>query len=118
VRPGPDRFLLLFVALLLLVPAGAVRAEADTASAYKRCRDIVLRNPDGSIYTQTHGLFEKHAACGLARRLARRYLSDDGVRPARILGFVCSGGSDGVACRKGRKRVTWGYYFDRPTARA
>jgi hypothetical protein len=82
------------------------------SAAYKRCRDVILRNADGSLYTRTRGLFEKHTTCGVARRLARRYLADDGESGASLFGFTCSGGGDGVACRKGRRRVTWGYYSD------
>ena len=83
---------------------------------YRRCRDVVIRNPDGGVYTQTEGLFQKRTGCRVARRLARKYMANDGIHPPRTLGFTCEGGSDGVACRKGvKKRVTWGYYFDRPT---
>lgn len=109
--------LLASMAVLVVVSMGFSANLASASTGYKRCRDVVIRNGDGSIYTQTDGLFAKHASCGLARRLARRYLSNDGVRPPRTLGFTCSGGSDGVACSKGRKRVTWGYYFDRPEIR-
>lgn len=81
---------------------------------YNRCRDVVIRNSDGGVYTRTRGLFQKNASCRLARKLARRYLANDGIRPPRTLGFICDGGSDGVACSNGEKRVTWGYYYDRP----
>jgi hypothetical protein len=107
----------LVAALMGAASAAGERHAPERRAAladYHRCRDVVIRNTSGGIYTRTHGLFGKRASCRLARRLARRYLSNDGIRPPRILGFACEGGSDGVACRRGHQRVTWGYYFDRP----
>ena len=86
--------------------------NADAAARYKRCRNVVITNPAGGVYTRTHGLFVSRGSCRLARRVARRYLINDGAGVKRPYGFRCAGGADGVACRKGRIRVTWGYYYD------
>lgn len=108
---------ILFLSLTVAHTSGMALAtphagRASASSAYKRCHDVTLRNPNGSIYTRTSGLFAKHATCALARRLARVYLSNDAEHDEPVLGFTCSGGGDGVACVKGRRHVTWGYYFD------
>lgn len=85
---------------------------------YDRCRDVIIRNQDGSVYTRTNGLFVLKTSCRVGRAVAHKYLADDGVRGGKTLGFKCRGGSDGVACEKSRKRVTWGYYFDRQDTRS
>lgn len=101
-------------ALAATAMAGPASEQADAAS-YKRCSDVVLRTGDGSVYTQTQGLWAKRASCRTARRVARSYMQgaegNAGAAP-RPLGYRCAGGADGVACKKGRKRITWGYYID------
>ncbi len=101
-----------------IIAAPADAGISESRSGYERCDDVIIRNSDGSVYTRTHGLFVKNVGCHKGRRVARKYLVDDGAGPKNPLGFSCSGGSDGVACRKGRKHVTWGYYFDRPSSKA
>lgn len=89
--------------------------EPANAASYKRCADVIIRTGDGGVYTRTRGLFHLRASCKTARSVARRYLSaseGNAGRAPRPLGFRCRGGSDGVACKKGRQRVTWGYYHD------
>ena len=98
--------LALIAACLLLVPA------TEASPHYKRCHNVIIRNSNGSVFTQTNGLFVARGSCRLARRLARRYLSFEGEGRRPTLGFKCSGGSDGVACHRNGKRVTWGYYYD------
>jgi hypothetical protein len=102
------------VSAALLVPMGSCVASSPAVRsvAYQRCKDVVIRNEDGSVYTQTKGLFQKNAGCAPARRLAHRYLANDGVRPATLLGYTCTGGVDGVSCKRGNRRITWGYYID------
>jgi hypothetical protein len=105
---------ILFAGVLAAVAPGG--QSSANAAKVKRCRDVIIRNPDGSVYTRTHGLFAIRTSCSKARRVARIYLhraeGNGSGRPVRPLGFTCSGGSDGVACHKGRRRVSWGYYYD------
>lgn len=118
-RPQRSRAELLLWAVLVVSTASLstlfYAAETATAAGYKRCADVIIRNGDGGVYTRTRGLFHLRASCRTARTVARRYLSgiegNAGLAP-RPLGFRCSGGQDGVACKKGRQRVTWGYYQD------
>ncbi len=89
--------------------------EQADASPYKRCSDVIIRNGDGSVYTRTYGLWAHRVSCRTARTVSRRYLqgAEGNAGPApRPLGFRCEGGSDGVACKKGRKRISWGFYAD------
>jgi hypothetical protein len=107
----------LSVATVLIVSATTFAATAPAAPSasrsYKLCKNVVIRNSDESVYTRTHGLFVERTNCGTGRRVARKYLVDDGDGAKNPLGFHCSGGTDGVACRNGRKKVTWGYTYDR-----
>ena len=92
-------------------PAGAAPGRAEP----QRCRDVVLYNAPGVVFTQTRGLWAIRTSCRIARVVSRRYLSrSEGNAGPRVrpLGFRCSGGADGVACRKGKRTVTWGYYID------
>lgn len=92
--------------------AGSPSGELP-ARGYERCKNVVIRNQDGSVYTRTNGLFVLKTSCRVGRAVAHKYLVNDGAKGGKTLGFKCDGGSDGVACEKGPKRVTWGYYFDR-----
>jgi hypothetical protein len=75
--------------------------------SYRHCRDVVIRNSDGSIYTQTVGLARRSATCALARRVARRVMAHDGEGIASPLGFTCLRAADGFRCSRGAQRVKW-----------
>jgi hypothetical protein len=61
-------------AVILIAGALAAVAPAGQSSAngakVKRCRDVIIRNPDGSVYTRTHGLFAIRTSCSKARRVS------------------------------------------------
>jgi hypothetical protein len=102
------------VVLVLVLAAFCASAAAVTPVPYKRCQDVIIRNYDGSVYTRTRGLFAKRTSCRIARKVAHWFLVNDGSVTPHPQGFTCIGGSDGVSCRKGGRRVSWGYYRDRP----
>lgn len=96
-------------AILLIASPGNAFAGAE----YKRCKDVKIY-VNGNIYARTYGLFQKRTTCRQARRVARKVLhgSEGSEAAPHPFGYSCRSGEDGVACRKGRKRVTWGYYYD------
>jgi hypothetical protein len=100
--------------LMVLIAWAPAAASAAPNSGFKRCKNVVIRTGIGTVYTQTNGLFQRNTSCTEARKVARRYLSGSEGNEAtpRPLGYRCSGGADGVSCKKGRKIVTWGYYQD------
>jgi hypothetical protein len=117
----------LVVAETLLLAAGhdtspAAAAQSATAgypasaerAASRRCNNVVVRDHEGNVYTQTNGLWAIKVRCRKARRVARHYLthSEGNADPVRPYGFRCRGGEDGVSCRKGTRIVTWGWYYD------
>jgi len=112
-QPPAQRASLLVACLLYCLLLGGSFADRALAG-YKRCGGVAL--PGGSLdkHTKTEEVFASGTDCRTARRVARIYLREREARgrTVRPLGFRCSGGADGVACRKGKRRVTWGYYFD------
>ncbi len=91
---------------------------AGHASAHPRsCRNVVIRNADGSIYTRTHALRAKRVGCRRARKIAHARLVDDGAGKGKYRGFECRSSASGVHCHRHRKRVSWRYAAAR-TARA
>lgn len=116
---------LCFLAALAAAPAAwlaeppAARAAAApplaSAAFYTRCAGVVLPGGSPNDRTSTVGaVWALHVGCRTARRVAHIYMSvhERQGRSVHPLGFRCSGGADGVACRQGRRRVTWGYYWD------
>jgi hypothetical protein len=85
---------------------GSPRERVGTAP-YSHCRDVVIRNADGSVYTQSVGLARRSARCGLARRIARRVMRSDGEDIPSPLGFTCLRESGGFICSRGAQRVRW-----------
>lgn len=79
------------------------------ADAARRCKDVVLRLPDGSVYTRTAGLSARRTSCRAARKVARARLGDDGAGPFRYYGYRCRSRGRGTTCTKGRRRVRWLY---------
>lgn len=112
-RPSASALRLLAALTLSLLAILTGASTSAGAGDYKRCSDVFIYQ-NGQLYTRTNGLFQKHTTCRVARRVARKYLSgSEGSEQApHPYGYRCSGGEDGVACRKGRKRITWGYYYD------
>jgi len=104
------------IALAVFAIGPTTEAGAEAHGAPTQCQDIVIRNYDGSIYTRTYNLSQKNTGCGLTRRLAHRYLANDGERPPTLLGFQCAGDANGVSCRDRDRRVTWEYHS--PSAEA
>jgi hypothetical protein len=109
-------YVVLTVVVLLLGLGGAGSARASARSqpgpgtpspSYRPCRDVVIRNGDGSVYTQTVGLARRSTTCALARRVARRVMSDDGEGIPSPLGFACSRAAGGFLCSRGAQRVRW-----------
>lgn len=100
----------LLLALVSLWPPGS----AEGAEA-RPCRDVVIRNQDGSIYTRTDGLYAKGVSCRRARQIAYAFLVDDGEPSPEPHGFQCAPRADGSggACRRGAKRVSWRFAFAR-----
>lgn len=89
--------------------AFAQRSE-PVARGCERCKSVDAHNDDGRI--RTHGLFVQGTSCRVGQKVAHKY-PVGGASAAEPLGFMCSGGTDDVACMKGRQRVTWGYTYDR-----
>jgi len=89
-------------------PASAERA------APRRCKNVVVHDGEGNVYTRTNGLWAIKVRCRKARRVARYYLThaEGNAEPVRPYGYRCRGGEDGVSCRKGTRIVTWGWYYD------
>jgi hypothetical protein len=111
-RPASIRRLLLPAAIATVAAWSPGTASAATPH---RCRDVVIRTGSGAIHTRTTGLFGIGVGCTTARKVARYYLSrneGNAGGPVRPYGYRCSGGEDGVSCRKGRRIVTWGFYAD------
>jgi hypothetical protein len=100
--------------LIVFAVFGSASAPAATSAGAKHCQNVVLRNPDGTVYTRTKGLSQRNSSCPEARKVARAFLhgSEGADSPPRPYGFRCSRGADGVSCRKGRKVVTWSWYRD------
>ena len=72
------------------------------------CRDVVIRNGNGSIFTRTYGLSKRRVPCTTARQVARKFISFEGEGgPPRPLGFKCSFTSRGVKCKRGYQLVDW-----------
>jgi hypothetical protein len=94
----------------------ALDSSVADGQELKRCRDVVIRTGDGTIYTRTRGLWARGVNCRVARGVAHTMLSFEGSAeaPPTPRGFRCEGGSDGVSCKRGSDWVTWGYYYDRP----
>ena len=110
-----SRSLAVLAAVTMAMPAATSASAAPGSSEPERCRDVVIRNGLGDVYTQTRGLWAIRTTCATARMVSRRYFKrrEGTAHPARrILGFRCDGGDDGVSCRKGQRIVTWGYYDD------
>jgi hypothetical protein len=102
-------------AVLLAVVFGLSGSSTADARQLTRCRDVVIRTGDGSVYTRTRGLWARGVGCPVARAVAHTMLSYEGSAeaPPNPHGFRCDVGSDGVSCKRGSDWVTWGYYVDR-----
>jgi hypothetical protein len=109
-----------FCALLLVVGLSAPGLPGAGAAGMRQCRDVVIRNPTGGIYTQTEGLFARGVSCRRARQVAHAVMVDDGESTPQPHGFHCAIRSDGtgVGCRRGGKRVSWRYALSRSNRRA
>jgi hypothetical protein len=100
-------FTLTAVVACLVLP---VTAGAAGGGSLERCRDVVIRTGDGSVYTRTHELRARNATCRTARRVARIFLhGSEGQGQVRPLGYDCRSRAGGVVCRKDRKRVSWSW---------
>jgi hypothetical protein len=87
-----------------------VAASAAGGESLERCRNVVIRTGDGSVYTRTHELRARNAGCPTARRVARIFLhGSEGEGEVRPLGYNCRNRAAGVVCRKDRKRVSWSW---------
>jgi hypothetical protein len=102
-----------WAAVLVVLTAVLVAAlpGASSGASARRCRDVVVRNPDGSVYLRTNGLFAVRVGCRKARRVARRWISgaEGNTQVPRPLGFECRSAGRGFVCSKGRQRVRWRY---------
>jgi hypothetical protein len=87
-----------------------VTASAGGGGSLERCRNVVLRTGDGSVYTRTRELGARNVTCRTARRVARIFLhGSEGEGEVRPLGYDCRSRAAGVVCRKSRKRVSWSW---------
>jgi hypothetical protein len=96
-------------ACAIVLALGAVVAAPAGARALI-CPNVVIYNADGrSIYTNSSRISAAGVSCGIARRLVRRILANDGIPEARPMGFRCRSAkaSPSTVCRKGRARVTF-----------
>ena len=101
-----------------------VASEARGAATTHGCEDVVIRTPDGSVYTRTYELLAWRTGCEQARQVVRAYLhrSEGAVSRPRPFGFRCRTGRPGGRCRKGVAIVWWSWdldiascrYFDAP----
>lgn len=86
----------------------SVHAVSGLRASKHHCRDVVIRNGNGSIFTRTYGLSKRRVPCTTARQVARKFISFEGEGgPPRPLGFKCSFTSRGVKCKRGYQRVDW-----------
>lgn len=102
--------------LLISVAAIACLAAAAPASAapLKNCGAATYK-VNGVVYTKTDALWQRRTSCKTARAVFRAYVrGTEGAetRPRRFHGYRCTGGSDGVSCHRGKRLVTWGWYYD------
>lgn len=82
----------------------------ETVSRREGCAEVVIRNPDGSIYAQTHHLHTDGVGCKKGRKVAKARMADDGAGGSRYYGFSCRDASDGsrIRCKRGsHKHVAW-----------
>ena len=100
------------VCLLTMIVLIGVLPNASAKS--RNCTDVVLRNPNGSVWTQTHLLIAVGTTCRRARKVARYYLShsEGNDQTPRPYGYRCRAWRDsaGVDCRRRRALVSWGYH--------
>ncbi|HEX6689231.1 MAG TPA: hypothetical protein VF085_11310 [Solirubrobacterales bacterium] len=93
----------------MLVVVGTA-ADRATGSDARRCRDVVIRNYDGTVYTRTYDLAAAGIGCPLARAVAHSVLVDDGAEaPRDPHRFTCSRSAAGVVCRREEARIRWSY---------
>lgn len=113
----PPSLVAVVFASLAITTLFASGLPAAGAAGMRQCRDVVIRNYDGGIYSQTDGLFAKGVSCRRARQIAHAVMVDDGESIPQPHGFHCVSRSDGtgVGCRRGGKRVSWRYPFARPS---
>lgn len=103
----------MFLTCALLAMSVPFGTGARSAVALKKCRGITVQRAYDGVHRKTVGLWADHGAtCADARRVARKWMTAGSDHSRRPLGYTCSGGSDGVSCAKGRRHVTWGYYYD------
>jgi hypothetical protein len=97
------------LAIAVALAVGApVTASGPADGARTRCKDVLIRTGDGSVYTRTHRLLARNTTCRTARRVARTYLREnEGADQVAPLGYHCAGSAQGVACHKGIRRVSW-----------
>lgn len=92
----------------------AVTFPAPAEARSSSCANAVIRNQNGTIYTQTRNLRATRVSCRTARRVALDILhgTEGTENPrSRSHGFTCSAKSTGtgVACRSGSRLITWSY---------
>ena len=110
------------IVMALVQPAAAEEIIADyagtepqprsaTSPTMTRCRDVIVRDGLGNVYTRTRRLRASSIRCRRARAVARRYLhgAEGNADPVSPFGFPCTPGGAGVTCRKDRWRIRWAW---------
>lgn len=110
------------VLLALVAWLGSLAVSHEDAQAKRRCANVAIRYPDGTVYTRTSRVIAVNVGCRAARRIVKIYLSriEGNAGPApRPRGYRCRPAGNGGRCRKGGRIVLWRYpSYDRRIAAA
>lgn len=90
-------------------PTASQPSGTSAQAGAARCPEAIIYQGTG-IFTQTKGLRALNIGCARARAIAYRFLSSSDSIETDTSGFTCSRGAQGVRCRKGRTRISWGYF--------
>lgn len=102
---------LLAMAVCICALASVGGADEAKSATTHGCKNVMIRTPDGSVYTRTDELLAWRIGCERARRVVRAYLhrSEGVASPPRPFGFRCRTGAAGGRCRKGVSTVWWSW---------
>lgn len=93
---------------------GAVMATIPAhGSAHHRCSSVVLRSPDGTVFTGAYDLRARGVSCIQARRVARAFLrGSEGAGAVHPFEFRCAPSAPSylaVVCIRRHSSVIWHY---------